>query len=663
MKKKKGFTLTEIIIVIGILIVIAGVFAINMIRNLNQSRVDEQENNIARIKSAADVYVSMNPDAVERLYNGYGYVDIPIGDLRDGGLLSEDLKDAETGEKVPDEEIVRVKLETSDVINVIYPVLENEEDLNAWTLDVGDLTVDYSDSIVDWCSIDANVFSGLDNNGATPGASSFVNDSTFLYLMDNSNEGKKYTGNYFGEEVNLRVDACNVNPRVAGTYTITYKFIDPSLKVEKTKNRNVYVKTSKKDVVNFAAEIGPISGEAQIVQGMNTKIVLAEKFKDGKSALYEVEVSNTNADEKLRELGYTISDYTTENVGKVTSTIKKIDPNSDGSTPEAQRPSFNVISNTYTVTFNPNGGSVSPSSKTVYYKKTYGSLPTPSKAGYNFDGWYTSVSGGTLVTSSTSMTRLGNHTLYARWSAKSYTVTFNANGGSVYTASKSVQYGSSYGTLPTPSRSGYTFLGWYTARSSGSKISSYTTFYNTSDIMLYAHWEANQCTLFYNGNGGTATAYSKTVNCGNSIGSLASASRSSYSFNGWYTSSSGGTQITSSYIMNSSRTGYAHWTYVSSGGGSTGGGSSSEDEKVTYSPSHVCTNTPSCKSNGYAGGGFCVEVTSPTGMCYGEGKYDCSCCVAKDYKGNKIWFNDWGDCANWGTCNGRDPGTKYECST
>lgn len=74
-----------------------------------------------------------------------------------------------------------------------------------------------------------------------------------------------------------------------------------------------------------------------------------------------------------------------------------------------------VASSTVTVTFNANGGSCSTASKTVTRGSTYGTLPTPTRGDYNFNGWYTSASGGTKVTSSTTVSATGNHTLYAQW--------------------------------------------------------------------------------------------------------------------------------------------------------------------------------------------------------------------------------------------------------
>lgn len=145
---------------------------------------------------------------------------------------------------------------------------------------------------------------------------------------------------------------------------------------------------------------------------------------------------------------------------------------------------------TVQVSLNPNGGSVSQSSTSVLYRATYGSLPTPTKTGYTFKGWYSASSGGTKITSSTTVSTKSNHTLYAQWTANTYTVRFNANGGSVTTSSKNVTYGGTYGSLPTPTRDYYTFKGWYTAASGGTKVTSSSTV-GAENVTLYAQWTLN----------------------------------------------------------------------------------------------------------------------------------------------------------------------------
>lgn len=99
---------------------------------------------------------------------------------------------------------------------------------------------------------------------------------------------------------------------------------------------------------------------------------------------------------------------------------------------------------TYKVTFNSNGGTVSgTSTKTVTSGEKYGTLPTATKSGYTFDGWYTSGSGGTRITENTTVSLTGNQTLYAHWTAvKKYGVTiYNGTGNKteMYPAGTSVR--------------------------------------------------------------------------------------------------------------------------------------------------------------------------------------------------------------------------------
>lgn len=146
--------------------------------------------------------------------------------------------------------------------------------------------------------------------------------------------------------------------------------------------------------------------------------------------------------------------------------------------------------NSYTLRFDANGGTVGPISKLVTNGQEYGNLPVPSRNGYNFLGWFTSASGGTQITSDTTVDLTSDQTLYAHWSYASttYTVTFSPNGGLVGITSKTVTNGEMYGDLPTPTRSNYTFDGWFTSASDGTQVTSSTTVSLTSDQTLYAHW-------------------------------------------------------------------------------------------------------------------------------------------------------------------------------
>ncbi|MBQ3773442.1 MAG: InlB B-repeat-containing protein, partial [Pseudobutyrivibrio sp.] len=81
-----------------------------------------------------------------------------------------------------------------------------------------------------------------------------------------------------------------------------------------------------------------------------------------------------------------------------------------------------------------------------------------------------------------------NHTLYASWKANTYNVTFDPNGGTVSTTSKSYTYGSGIYDLPNPTREGYIFDGWFTEESGGNEVKAGDIYNYAKDITLYAHW-------------------------------------------------------------------------------------------------------------------------------------------------------------------------------
>jgi len=182
--------------------------------------------------------------------------------------------------------------------------------------------------------------------------------------------------------------------------------------------------------------------------------------------------------------------------GSVGGTLNAASPLTSPATPTTKSTSVTndyVLTYTppsYTVTWNANGGSVSPTSSTVTAGGSV-TAPTPTLSGYTFNGWYDSASGGKQqVTGGGSYTPSSSITLYAQWTAiiVTYTVTWNANGGSVSPTSSTVNAGSSI-TAPTPTRSGYTMAGWYDAASGGNLIvSSGFSYTPGSSITLYAHW-------------------------------------------------------------------------------------------------------------------------------------------------------------------------------
>lgn len=140
----------------------------------------------------------------------------------------------------------------------------------------------------------------------------------------------------------------------------------------------------------------------------------------------------------------------------------------------------------YAVTFHVNGASGGDIVKYITYNGTVSPLPTVTRSGYDFDGWYTDTSYSTKFTTGTKIKAATD--VYAKWT-KYVTVTFDATDGTTSTTSKSVLVGGTYGTLPEPVIGDYRkFTGWFTAKSGGTVVTESTTVTNDSNHTLYAHW-------------------------------------------------------------------------------------------------------------------------------------------------------------------------------
>lgn len=196
----------------------------------------------------------------------------------------------------------------------------------------------------------------------------------------------------------------------------------------------------------------------------------------------------------------------------------------------------------YLVRFNPNGGSVSTTAKKVYKGNKYNSLPTASRKGYEFLGWYTAKSGGSKVASTTIVKKGADHTLYAQWKKTKYTVKYVTGGGTNNSKNPSAYYiTSSTVTLKNPARKGYTFKGWYTSSTYKTKVTKITKG-SIGNKTFYAKWSVNQYTIRYNKNGATSGSMTDTKSCKyNTSYTLKSNTfkRRGYSFAGWATSAKG----------------------------------------------------------------------------------------------------------------------------
>lgn len=182
----------------------------------------------------------------------------------------------------------------------------------------------------------------------------------------------------------------------------------------------------------------------------------------------------------------------------ITVTFKNYEEDSKGNVTESatKNVTFNVTVpawTSYTIAYNANGGSGAPGKQTKWKDQSLTLSSTkPTRTGYSFLGWSTS-STATSATYSAGGSYTANSaaTLYAVWKANTYTVSYNANGGSGAPSAQTKTYGKTL-TLSTtkPTRTNYTFKGWATSASATTATYSAGGSYTANAaVTLYAVWE------------------------------------------------------------------------------------------------------------------------------------------------------------------------------
>ena len=231
----------------------------------------------------------------------------------------------------------------------------------------------------------------------------------------------------------------------------------------------------------------------------------------------------------------------------------------------------------FTITFNANGGTGSMEPVTVEEGSRY-VLPAcgfTAPDGQEFKAWEI---GGVEYNAGDGYAVLGNTEIKALWKDSAvipttFTITFNANGGTGSMEPVTVEEGSRYplpacGFIPPVNMQ---FSGW--ALSADGSVIAGGAITVTSNITLYAIWEpvpVNEFVIFFDGNGGMPAVSSMTT-IGHRLAFLPGAFRSgSYRFDGWYTERNGGELITTSTVFAANTIVYAHWSYTGGSGGSGG---------------------------------------------------------------------------------------------
>jgi len=221
-----------------------------------------------------------------------------------------------------------------------------------------------------------------------------------------------------------------------------------------------------------------------------------------------------------------------------------------------------IPATTYSLTINViGGGMVSPSAGAAhpYVAGMTATVTATPNHGYRFAGW-SGASDGTGT--STEILMDGDKNVTATFELITYTVTFDANGGNVTTETGTTGEGGTLAPLPTPTRDGYKFTGWFTAASGGTQVTENRVY--SEDATVYAQWTPIY-TVTFNANGGSGTRpepMTADSGYGVKLPNQGGMAKDEYSFGGWSDNSAGtGTAYSagSSYTPRGNVTLYAKW--------------------------------------------------------------------------------------------------------
>jgi uncharacterized repeat protein (TIGR02543 family) len=289
---------------------------------------------------------------------------------------------------------------------------------------------------------------------------------------------------------------------------------------------------------------------------------------------------------------------------------------------------------TLNVTWNSNGGSAVSGTTTVS-GGTISSAPTnPTKSGYDFDGWFKEVGLTNEAVFPNFVHGKGeNFTLYAKWAASTFTITYKAgSNGNGSDLTQSFVYGGSASlkdeTAPL-TRAGYSISGWSNSDGGVQSKALGASYSSAANLILYPVWSANTNAVTYDEQGGSSVS-NGTFATGSTLTLPLASVRSGYTFQGWYSASSGGSRLGSASATISPTdtadiTIYAQWaaidyTVTYNGNSPTSGTVPTDSASYNIgSAIAVLGNSGNLSLTGYAFGGWTTN-SDGTGTVYNSGE-------------------------------------------
>ncbi len=262
------------------------------------------------------------------------------------------------------------------------------------------------------------------------------------------------------------------------------------------------------------------------------------------------------------------------------------------------------------LTYDANGHGTAPSAVVMYYADATNAADAISTVGYTFGGWNTKADGTGTSYAAGAQVKAANTIpvttkLFAQWTEKTATLSYNANGHGTAPSSVTMKFTTATNAASAISATGYTFGGWNTKAdgtgtnyAAGAQVKAANI--EPTAMTLYAKWTENTATLSYNANGHGTAPNAETMNYSTATNAASAISANGWTFKGWNTKADGsgtsyaaGAQVKAANTIPSAMTLYAKWA----------------DETAPSAPT-LAVSSGTAGSNGWYKSNVSVKVTA-----------------------------------------------------
>ena len=473
---KKGFTLVEILAIIAIIAVVFGISTFVYLNLIDSSKKSASLLAINNIKEAAMLYTKEQNDNInwfdnydldsDKIINQYACV--TVRELINKGYFKDDFfnKDIYDNSNIDDNTSIQIKRDYTSKASFDIEVLPGISTTECEVLASNNSMISsdgydkYTDTIV--LGIDA--------------LEDVSNYSCFISEKDGSesNISARRDGNkcIFEKLENVKHYLSKIC-LTSGTLKSCQSF-----DVETADFENIEISVTNEDSWESSKDVTITYNDENIYNGAGRHYFKTEFNANinGNYTVYKCTVnsggtpnqcSDLVSDKKIvsgqlylvtdKTIKLTVSELVEESGKKISAMIADLTGNNKKVSKIVKK-----ISPLFNLNYNSNGGSTcNPTSKKVMYNDVYGTLCTPTREGYYFEGWYTSLTGGSKVTSTSKYATFADSTIYAHWRAYKVTINFKVDGGSVTAASKANGFGVDSSGYITKDGSRYTYTYYY----------------------------------------------------------------------------------------------------------------------------------------------------------------------------------------------------------